>query len=215
VTAPFSIDDCSWIEKTFNKNALDDIVLGNPDHLNGYPSITIEAKNMDREPLTLASVSDTYMFEIGVWNDATTYADAYETLLQITDKTRDALFKDFYPLASPFFATVLTEDVQPSDTTIKVENDDFLRVGQWIWIDDRLGFKRHNRVKAGSETNVIELSFPVGFAFKAGNHVIRPRVHLYDPRIESVSYDDAQDQDHLLKSSTITYSIKLEMMRLR
>lgn len=212
VTAPFVAGE-SWVEKTFNRQVVEDILIGNPDHLDNYPAITIEAKNMNREPITLSSVSDTYMFEIGVWNDATTYADAYETLLIITDKTRNALFRDFYPLVSPFFSTILTEDAQPTDTVIKVHNDDFLRVGQWIWIADRLGVKRHNRVKAGSETNVIELSFPVGFAFKAGSDVIRPRVHLYDPRIESISYDDAQDQDHLLKSSTITYSIKLEMRR--
>ena len=49
--------------------------------------------------------------------------------------------------------------------------------------------------------------------FKAGDTLIHPLVHLYDPRIESISYDDAEDDNHLLKSSTITYSVKLQLVR--
>lgn len=60
---------------------------------------------------------------------------------------------------------------------------------------------------------VLELAFGVGHKFVVGDSVVHALVHLYDPRIESISYDDAVDQDHLLKSSTITYTVKLQKLR--
>ena len=53
----------------------------------------------------------------------------------------------------------------------------------------------HRRqVEVGSpkplDVNVVELTFPVGSSFVAGDAVVRPFVHVYGPRIESTSYDE-------------------------
>lgn len=211
VTAPFLAAE-SWVQKTHNQQIIEDIVLGNPDHLDNYPSITIEAKNVTREPFTLGTVSDQFTIEIGTWMDATNYSSAYETLLIITDKVEHSLFKIIAPLVKPFFATVLTANVQSTDTIIMVENSE-LAPGAIIWIENPKGIRRMNRVTKNLDAGVLELAFGVGFPFLTGDAVVHPLVHLYDPRIESISYDDAQDQDHLLKSSTITYSVKLQKLR--
>ncbi len=195
-----------------NGQIIEDIVLGNPDHLDSVPSITIEAKNQTEEPFTLGTVSDTFTFEIGVWMDATNYSDAYTTLLTITDKVQHSLFKKIAPLVEPVFATVLTEAVEPTDTLIMVENSQ-LAPGSLIFIEDAKGTRRHNRVTANLNAGVLELAFGVGHDCVVGDSVVHPLVHLYDPRIENISYDDAMDQDHLLKSSTITYTVKLQKPR--
>jgi hypothetical protein len=43
--------------------------------------------------------------------------------------------------------------------------------------------------------------------------VIRPLVKTFNPRVESIRFDDAEDRDHLLKSSTITYPVKIHRDR--
>lgn len=111
--------------------------------------------------------------------------------------------------------TILTDDVQPTDTVIYVDNDELLVSGSWLWLESSRKRKKHNKVKANSEPDVVELAFPAGGTFPGRDPVIRPSVHLYDPRIESISYDDTTDQDHLLKSSTITYSIKTHQPRIK
>lgn len=130
----------------------------------------------------------------------------------ITDKVEHALFKIIAPLVEPFLVTVLTKSVQSTDTIIMVENSE-LAPGAIIWIENPKGIRRMNRVTKNLDAGVLELAFGVGFPFLTGDTVAHPLVHLYDPRIESISCDDAQDQDHLLKSSTIMYSIKLQQAR--
>ena len=212
VTAPFVAVD-SWVQKTHNKQIIEDIVLGNPDHLDNYPSITIQPKNMIREPLTIETVSDMFTFEIGVWMDATTYTAAYESLLIITDKVERALFRRLAPLVEPFFATVLSEDASGTDTVIKVANGQGIPNGALILLENIRGIRRHNRVVSNDGNGVLVLAFGVAFPYIVGDSVVRPLVHLYDPKIESISYDDAQDQDHLLKSSTVAFSVKMQRPR--
>lgn len=79
VTAEFSAEN-SWIQKTHNRQVIHEVLIGNPDHLHNYPAITIEAKDMAREPLTLGSVSDMYNYEIAVWQDATTCGEKRDAL---------------------------------------------------------------------------------------------------------------------------------------
>lgn len=108
--------------------------------------------------------------------------------------------------------TVQTEYVLATNSLIVVEDYE-LAAGAWIWIDSPHGTRRNNRVLENLDARAIELYFTAGFDFVAGDFVVHPLFHLYDPRIESISYGDAQDQDHLLKSSTITYTVKLQRPR--
>lgn len=214
LTSPFPASD-SWVQKIHNGQILNTVYVGTPDHIAEYPAISVEMGSMYREPLTIESVTDTYTINVSVWADATSRTDAYETVLQLTDKCEYAIFKELYPLCEPYVLTLLTDDVAPTDTVIHVDSDHYLIAGSWIWIESSRKRKKHNKVKANPVSNTLELTFPAGGTFVTGDLVIRPLVHLYDPRIESISYDDAEDQDHLLKSSTITYSIKMHRPRVK
>jgi hypothetical protein len=59
----------SSVQKLYNRQAVEDIVLGNLDHLDNYPSITIEAKTMDREPFTIESVAYQHAFVVSGIDD--------------------------------------------------------------------------------------------------------------------------------------------------
>lgn len=211
VTAPFSSVD-SWIQKTYNKQTVENIVVGTPDHHSSYPSITIQALGMTREPLTLGSFTDTFSYEIGVRNDATAYSDAYATVLQLTDTVQTSLYTAVSPLMEPFFSTTLTDDVTATDKAVRVE-DNRLFAGAIVFIQNSKGTKRYNIVESTDNDSGLDLRFRIGSAFQSGDTLIHPLVHLYDPRIESVSYDDSSDGDHLLHRSSIIYTVKMQLAR--
>ncbi|MCH7727175.1 MAG: hypothetical protein IH991_11955 [Planctomycetes bacterium] len=98
------------------------------------------------------------------------------------------------------------------DNVIRVTNNE-LSQGAIIFLENPRAIRRWNKVAERLPAGVLELAFGVGHKFVVGDSVVHALVHLYDPRIESISYDDALDQDHLLKSSTITYTIKLQKLR--
>ncbi len=202
----------AFIQKVYGGQFVQDVFVGTPEQIDNSPSISIEVRSMIREPFTLESVSDFYSIDISIWNDATTFTGAYENLLRLTDATQQALFRELYPVIEPFASTTLTEPTTPTDTAIKVENSQ--RMAGVIILSNDTGTRRINRILSqGVTSTVLNLAFPVAARFAAGDKVIHPLVGAYDPRLEHVTYDDATDNDRLLKSSTITYSLKIHRFR--
>lgn len=79
------------ITKLHHNRMVDDIVLGNPDHLDGYPSITIEPLAVEREPFTLSDWLETTPIDVGIWTDATNYVEAYKLMMHLAGLVKDAL----------------------------------------------------------------------------------------------------------------------------
>ncbi|RJR13720.1 hypothetical protein C4585_01530 [Candidatus Parcubacteria bacterium] len=125
------------IQKLHHNRLVQNIVVGNPDHLSGYPSITVELLNVSREPLTLTDWLETYPFVIGVWVDATHYDEAYRCMIRLATLVKNGL------------------------TNARLGSNLFLQ-----------------------ETDIA-------------------------------SFDDAVDGDHLLKSATVNYSVKMLRRRRR
>lgn len=209
VTTTFKAGE-AFIQKVYGGQLVEDVLVGNPETLDNYPAITVEVRGMTEEPFTLESVSDTYILDITIWNDATTFAGAYENLLSLTDATQQGLFRELYPVIPPFAQTTLTEPTTPTDRAIKVENAQ--QIAGVIILENDTGTRRINRVLSDA-SKILELAFPVAASFAVGDSVIHPLVGAYDPRVESVTFDDAVDNDRLLKSSTITYSLKIHRFR--
>jgi hypothetical protein len=151
---------------------------------------------------------------VAVWNDATTYADAYETVLALTDHTERALFRELYPLVEPYVVTTLLEPTQLLDRHIRIDDPSYFVPGVTLWIENDRGNRRINRVvSVEASSKVVELALGIAYQFQPGDYVIRPLVKTFNPRVESIRFDDAEDRDHLLKSSTITYPVKIHRDR--
>jgi hypothetical protein len=211
LTASFAAGS-AYVVKTYGGQTCD-VHLGVAETLAHYPAITVESVGMNREPFTLESVTDTYFFDVTVWNDATTFSGTHETLLELTEATSLALHRAMFPLVAPYVQTTLSEATIPVEDResvtpyIVVESTDGLR--GTIFIEDDSGHREMNRVTAIDDTyNVVTLEFWYRGNFAAGARVIHPLVNLYDPRVLGVTYDDAQDGNKLLKASTISYSVK-------
>lgn len=120
----------STITKTHGNRIVENVVQGNPDHLAGYPSITVESLMVEQEPFTLIDWVETYPFDIGVWVDSSRYEDSYRCMIQLANLIKDSL------------------------TTSRIASELFMQTA------------------------------------------------------EITRFDDAQDQDHLLKSATVHFTCK-------
>ena len=208
----------SFVEKMIGfetgvETFLEAVYIGEPAIIPRYPAITINAKSRSSEWLTLESTSETYQIDITVYVLASDYESQYELMQAYVKAIENALFRTFYPLVEPFDLEVLLEDVVDSDTLIKVASPGSLDcIGGWIWLESQ-DFLRNNKVIRNLGGGVLELAFPVGQNFSAGDSVIRPRRHIYNTLPASTQYGTV-NKDSMLKAAVITWTAQEEVRRL-
>jgi hypothetical protein len=79
------------LTKLHDDRLVNDVVIGNPDFLDGYPSITVEPLLVEREGFTLTDWLETHPFDIGIWVDATNYNSAYRLMIRLADLVKNGL----------------------------------------------------------------------------------------------------------------------------
>lgn len=208
----------SGIEKTWNRQFIDGVYIGNPPVLPAYPAITVEMIAKENEPLTLESTTEDYTIAITVFSDASDFQGQYGLMLKLAQEIENSLFRSLYPLVEPFDSAPLAEPVDVADRTIRLAetiNAEFpLQPNQDIFIEstDRLS---HLRVCKNVGSLLYELTSIAYGPFNVGDLVIRPRRHFYMTFPERIDFADIDSKDGPLKAARLTYIAREERNRFR
>lgn len=205
----------SFVQKIVDGRFMEGIYLGDPAKISHYPAITINAREKTNEWLTLESTSATYSIDISIFTEAADYESSYRMMHTYAKKIEQALFRSLFPLVEPFGVGTLAAAVDASDTVIQITDlQDIIGVGGYIWLEswDHL---RANRVKniLNVDTGVIELIFPAGRDFAAGDSVIRPHRHFYDAFPRGIQYGTINQESAVFKAAVISYMAREETKR--
>lgn len=187
------------------------IYIGDPPVIPQYPAITIFGSGKSTEWLTIHSTSEKYLVEISVYAQAADYSQSVENVYKITKSIERTLFYNIYPLVQPFFSTTLLEDVEETDTVIRVEDNSIMRNFVWFFVENDK-YTRYAKPKTYYSNGVIDLAVPLMAPFSAGDDVIFPGRHMYDTRPESTSYGNFV-KNSLLWGSRISYYAIEEVLR--
>ena len=215
LTTDFPVTN-SFVEKllgfeTGNQQFLEASYIGDPSVVIKFPCITINGTQRTSEWLTLESTSEKYEIEITVYVTAADYESQFELMHYYTKAIENSLFRSLYPLVEPYDKTTLVEDVDPSDTLIRVSNQNLLRCAGWIFLES-YDFLRANRIKNDLGNGVYELIRPAGRDFSAGDSIIWPHRHIYNSLPHSTQYGYV-NKDGMLKASRISMKLEEEVRR--
>lgn len=208
----------SYVEKllgfeTGNQQFLEAVYIGEPEVIPRFPAITVNANSRSSSWLTLESTSEQYDIDITVYVTAADYESQYELMHTYVKHIESALFRSFFPLVEPYEVAVLSENVEPNDTSVKVNDTNLLVCPQlsWIWFES-VDFLRPNRIKRILSSDVFELQFPVGREFSAGDLIIRPHRHIYNTLPHSTQYGTV-NKNGMLRAAKISYRAQEEVRR--
>ncbi len=184
---------------------------GDPPVIGRYPAITISGKSRSSEWLTLESTTERFDVDISCYIQAASYDKMHEYITKLTTLIETTLFFNIYPLVAPFSTTTLVEDVTKTDTIIRVADDDLNRQFLWFFLENDK-YTRNVSPKSYLENGVIELRFPIGVPFSAGDDVILPGRHFYDTRPQGTDYGNFA-KESLLWGTRISYFAEEEVLR--
>lgn len=201
------------IQKTYEGLFVRHVLIGNPPSIPTYPAITVELDRIDREPLTLESVQDTHELNIHVFVDTSNFDASFKLMHDLAGRIELSLFLELYPIIEPFNETRFAEDVAPEDTIIRVTDPDVLTCGIGPVIFESPGRRKMNRINENLGNGVFGLTFSAGGSFVAGDKVIQPLVHGFNPSVHSIEFGTTIDNDVILKAARISYSLNIEKRR--
>jgi len=214
VTDAYTAND-SFVQKMVGGTFLEGIYIGDPLKISHYPAITIDAKEKTNEWLTLVSTSSTYTIDIKIYAQLGDYEASYRLMHQYAKQIEQALFRSLFPLVEPYGVTTLTNGVSSTDTIIQVDNiQSVMGISGYVWLES-WDFLRSNRVKEvlDSDAGIIELVFPVGRDFDAGDNFIRPGRHFYNAFPRGIRYGTINQESTVFKAAVIQYSADEENKR--
>jgi len=205
----------SFVQKVIDGRFLEGIYIGDPAKISHYPAITINAREKTNEWLTLSSTTSMYNIDITIFTTASDYESSYRLMHTYATRIEEALFRSLFPLAQPFATTTLAAAASATDKVIQVTDiQDIQAVGGYIWLEswDHL---RANRIQnvLNVDTGVLELVFPAGRDFAAGDTVIRPSRHFYDSFPRGVQYGTINQESTVFKAAVISYMAREEVKR--
>jgi hypothetical protein len=198
-----------------NQEFLKAIYLGDPAVIQQYPAITVDAKSLNSEWLTLESTRERYEIDITVYIDGLAHYDSqYELMHAYVKAIRRSLFRSLYPLVQPYFSTTLIEDADAGESTIQVTDPEFTSCtkGSWIFLEsaDHLV---PNRVIEDMGNGTLQLLRPLAFDFSVGDTIIMPQRHFFNAIPHTTNYGTV-NKGTMLKAARISYSAEEEVRRL-
>ncbi len=202
----------SAIEKTHYGSFLDGIYLGNPQSLPNYPAITIELESKQNEPLTLENTTETYNVLITVYSLASDFESQYKTMLHYASEIEHSLFRTMHPLVQPYRALTLAENVEPTDSLIRITEDCHLPRNTILFLES-VDNTRQVRVKDNLGNNIVQLTEPTGNSFAVNDSVIQPGRWFYVTYCEQINVGTINSTDGVLKMAQLRYICKEERRR--
>lgn len=198
-----------------NTEFLKAVYLGDPAVIKQFPAITIDAKSLSAEWMTLESTKDRYEIDISVYIDGLAHFESqYELMHAYVRAIRNSLFRSFYPLVEPFFSTTLTEDANDGESTIRVADPNFVGCtkGSWIFLES-VDHLIPNRVIEDFGDGTLQLLRPLAASFETDDKVIMPQRHIFNTLPHTVNYGTV-NKGTMLKAAVISYRAEEEIRRL-
>jgi hypothetical protein len=205
----------SFVQKLIGGRFVEGIYIGDPAKISHFPAITINAREKSNEWFTLVSTSETFNVDITVFTTAADYESSYRLMHVYAERIERALFRSLFPLVTPYGVTTLTNDISPTDTVIQVDDlQQLIGVGGYLWLES-WDFLRANRVRnvLDADSGILELTFPVGRDFSAGDNVIRPGRHFYNAFPRGIQYGTINQESTVFKAAVVTYMAQEEVKR--
>lgn len=198
-----------------NTEFLKAVYLGDPAVIKQFPAITIDAKSLSSEWMTLESTKDHYEIDISVYVDGLAhYESQYELMHAYVTAIRRSLFRSFYPLVEPYFSTTLTESADQGESTIKVSDPNFVSCtkGSWIFLES-VDHLIPNRIIEDFGDGTMQLLRPLAVSFSADDKIIMPQRHIFNTLPHTVNYGTV-NKGTMLKAAVISYKAEEEIRRL-
>lgn len=198
-----------------NTEFLKAVYLGDPAVIQQFPAITIDAKSLSTEWLTLESTKEHYEIDITVYVDGLAYYESqYELMHAYVKAIRRSLFRSLYPLVQPYFSTTLLEDATAGDSTIQVTDADFAACtkGSWLFLES-VDYLIPNRIIEDMGNGTMQLIRPLSQSFSTGDSVIMPQRHIYNTIPHTTNYGTV-NKGTTLKAAVISYTAEEEVRRL-
>jgi hypothetical protein len=198
-----------------NQEFLKAVYLGDPAVIQQYPAITVDAKSLSSEWLTLESTREKFEIDITVYIDGLAYYESQYALMHAYVKAiRRSLFRSLYPLVQPYFSTTLIEDAAAGESTIQVTDPDFTSCthGSWIFLESE-DHLIPNRVIEDMGGGTLQLLRPLAQSFSVGDTVIMPQRHFFNAIPHTTNYGTV-NKGTMLKAAQISYTAEEEVRRL-
>lgn len=198
-----------------NTEFLKAVYLGDPAVIKQFPAITVDAKSLSTEWMTLESTKEHYEIDITVYIDGLAhYESQYELMHAYVKAIRRSLFRSFYPLVQPYFSTTLLEAADEGESTIKVTDPDFVGCtkGSWIFLES-VDHLIPNRIIEDFGDGTMQLLRPLVAPFSVGDKIIMPQRHIFNTLAHTVNYGTV-NKGTMLKAAVISYKAEEEVRRM-
>jgi len=201
----WTTDQASVLQKTFGEKMIEGIYMGEPENIPRFPAITINAKSLDSEWLTIDSTKENFQIDLTIYNKAAAQEKGYVTNIKLTESIIFGLKQNIYPLVAPYTATSAIANIDASDMYIRVSSTDgFLAPGRVIIEDE---WKQSELVlKSVVDEQTLELTANPGCSFLLTDNplVIFCERFIYNSWPASVTYGEIF-KGTLLKAARISW----------
>ena len=198
-----------------NQEFLKAVYLGDPAVIQQYPAITVDAKSLSSEWLTLESTREKFEIDITVYIDGLAYYESqYELMHAYVKAIRMSLFRSLYPLVQPYFSTTLIEDAAAGESTIQVNDPDFTSCarGSWVFLES-VDHLIPNRIIEDMGGGTMRLLRQLAQNFSVGDTVIMPQRHFFNTIPHTTNYGTV-NKGTMLKAAQISYKAEEETRRM-
>lgn len=147
----------AMIDKTWKKQFLQGIYLGDVVNIPKYPAVVIEAKNRNSEWLTLGSTTERHELSLTIYVEDAWQESGYVWMMRMADTIQEGLKKNFYPLVSPYNVVSLTQDALSGTKFLKVADTSELWFPARAYLEDPFHFNEV-QIKRIVDSTTLELS---------------------------------------------------------
>lgn len=148
------------VNKTWKKQFLQGIYLGDVVNIPKYPAIVIESQTRSSDWLTIGSTTERYDVKFRIYVDDSWQESGYAWMHRMSDALQEGLKKNFYPLLAPYNIVALTQNAVPGDKFLKVADTSELWYPARGFIEDPFHFNEIS-IKRIVDSTTVELSEPL------------------------------------------------------
>jgi len=201
----WTVDQAAVLQKTFEGDIIAGIYTGEPDNIPFYPAITVNAKSVDSDWLTIDSTKEDFKIDVVIYSKAAAQEKGYITNLKLTETIKLGLKMNIYPLVAPYTATSATTNIDSSDIYIRVDSTDgFIAPGRVIIEDE---WKQSELIiKSVVDDHILELTSNPGCNFLLADNpiIIFCERFIYNSWPASVTFGEVF-KGTLLKAARISW----------
>lgn len=207
----WSTDDNIVLRKLTNGMYVEGIYFGDPDVIPRYPAITVNARTITSEWMTLDSTKERYEVEVNVLAEKDTHEDGLRFILKMQKLIVKGLKRNIFLLVNDYNTTAIDADVLAGDEYIHVEDASIFntpltdtsggypRLSDARVILENKWESEETRVQRIISSNVIQISPSAcrNYSVEDNPIAIQPKRHIYN------SWPHAVDIGTLSKGSLL------------